>query len=248
MKILIFALIALAAYVSCTPLTDDEALAEIGIFLNELEIIKNDFGKKFQPIFTSNVDKICVLNKLKKFNNVDEILRTWKNEEDQEFYKTMLVLFSAQCFKNFEAILDFVFENRLTYNLLYQAFIDDPMFKEYADKIPCFNDYAVRQKFVDPEAYSYNINIVDADRCSEDLHLIKAGFNQIFELKHDVRKRECFIQEKDTIERFLLHHGLLIQFELNGEQIVNERKKFIDDINILIDELTECALTPGNEI
>jgi hypothetical protein len=67
-------------------------------------------------------------------------------------------------------ILEFAFENLMTFNILINAFIDEPLLKNYSNILTCANKYAVdNNNFLSETVHGYNLKLADEndEKCKE---------------------------------------------------------------------------------
>ena len=256
MKVKFALIFAFAALVSCDhqsdsksvtegQLTDDEAISLINdnMFAGEEEKYKDN---EFAKFIVNKINQTCVLNHLKKHNAVEQILRPSHEAEDSS--RLLILLLSTMCLKNLDALLDYTFENYMTFNILYRAFIDEPELKEYSDNFKCFNAYAIEHKIFDAQMYKLNTDVIEVELCEKRKEIVRENIDHLFIGKFfksfNFKNIKCFQEVVPRVENSILRSILLIQTELTASQRILEKSKFIETVHSLTESLSICGMTP----
>jgi hypothetical protein len=267
MQLALIATIALFAFVNCSPsetenvvpFTDEDGLKDIdAVFDFIYEIIKK---RPMNPetisykLLMDNIDKNCALNQAKKYN-IEHKIAVFKADiiasPSDESTIGQGITIGYYCFKKIDALLEFTFENFMTFHTLYQAFADEAALAPYVDKLRCANAYAVNHKIVDSESYSFDIDVKNVEECEEDKEVARKFIDDrsesVLEVDMVRNNKECFQTFFTSAENFFLRYILLVQVEMTRDQIVNEKANFIKGFHSRFDDFLNCALSTAHEI
>jgi hypothetical protein len=261
MKFFVVALIAFAACVNAapseTPLTDSEAFEIINRIFDRVDEATNPAKHVVKEIVHNEAERTCILNQLKKFNAVERILHYDRQSGDEDENKNLSIFFlhyfAGLCLEDVNVLAEFLFDNTMTFNILYRAFITEPEFKEYADRVHCANKYALDHKVFEANEYPFNVEINNADQCEKEKSFIREVINEVVFTKlltHGRFKenKQCYENVLSKLETFVLRFVLLIQFELNEAQHNSEEAHFVKEFHAITDAFAECALASGNQV
>lgn len=129
------------------------------------------------------------------------------------------VAISALCSTKTNAILEFAFENLMSYHTLLKAFIDDPEMAELYDILHCANKYAVDKGITVPHQYELNYNL--KNETEEECAAMIANFDDSISMYEDITRdqleKPCTKKVFDEAKNFVTRNTLLIQVELNED-------------------------------
>jgi hypothetical protein len=197
-------------------------------------------------------DKHCMYNKIKdanllKYLNKDYII---ENRSDRTTALLVWLTVSMQCSDKSNAIVEFVFENLMTFHVLYKSIMKEPALRNYTHYVNYANKYAVDNHFIGETVHGTKVNIAvdNEDNYSEFRELVNVatGVAKIGARKEFMRT--CAIGIVDDLEKLFAHTVLLIQFELTFDQKRKERENFVRGVKNFFDAILPCAVTPRTQL
>ncbi|CRL01057.1 CLUMA_CG014209, isoform A [Clunio marinus] len=207
---------------------------------------------KFVKGLLNSIDQSCVLRKYKENHMLQDIQTPIVNIaalEEGEGIDAALVFgnIALSCSNKLKGVLAFIFENLMSYGSLIDVFRDEDPFKEFIDDLVCYNNYAVRSNFLDPNAYSHlNYELVNKTQEECDAEIAE-NKKDITELLDDVAifvgegHRNCYQTEIiNTAEKIFMKYLLLIPLGLTDAQKMEEKTAFINDIVGFLERLLTC--------
>lgn len=174
MKLCLIFLLAFAASITCAPQATSEASADIKssdeVAFEDIESMFASFGEYKAPFtltinkkqhFLSDkilpsIDRQCMLTEYKKHDYVDKIdMQKLKPYSDRMMAKWTFIAVAAPCSSKFSPLMEFVFENAMTLNIIWKTFKDDEEFSPFNEALTCANSYAVKNNYLDPEEFAF---------------------------------------------------------------------------------------------
>lgn len=251
MKLLLLLLAVSVCSIDCVlqPIPEELNLSpREEIVMNNMTKVLNqlvrDMDVPFFDDFMKSVDKRCMLNEYKKRSLFNQLLnKNAFNGKMAVVANAALFNTAAMCSNKTDAILTFMFENLMTFELLVRAFVDDPTYKEYADIVTCANSYAFEKRIINPRANNINHTLREGT-VKICMTLIRRVDSLTERLKLQVPqyfKSECPVKLFGIAKRFIVKNILLVQVQLNQEQKLHERNNFIADARKIMEEIVECV-------
>ena len=258
--------------VQVAQINDEQAANYINLIINRLEkdaSSSESVDNQIVKFVIHGIDKKCVLSHYKKYNAVNlasELNKLMEEDEQRDvneektpeekakahFPVLAALLFGIPCNKNFDAYLEYFFENIMTFQVLYKAFADEPEFKEYIDYVTCANAYAIDHKYIDSHEHTYITEVANTEVCESNKEMAKqivdGTVEEVLSSFKVTTNKECYKKALLKIESFVLHYVLLIQVELTDVQRIQERTNFIKDFHDIVDGIAHCYATSSNEV
>ena len=235
-----------------TPVTDEKTMK----YVNEMfDSLANPSGPKEELMkdILDGIDRKCIFNQYKKYNFEDQVFSK-ENErmKNSEVSKIAVIIFATQCDTSVDALLEYFFENFMTFRILYKAFADEPEIKDYIDRVRCLSAYAVNHKIVDTTTYTFKTEVDNSERCEAEKQMIRGLADEfisdtITQLEAG-DSQDCLQKSMTTAENYILRNALLIQIDLTDEQKVTERQNFVKDMHKLLEDVIHCFVAQTNEI
>jgi hypothetical protein len=217
-----------------------------------VELAPEGFQKTLLTVFASSLNTKCMMDRYVE-NNLTLTLTLLLNETSKDSNSTPLIVFAdiaAMCsWKTYE-LLDFVFDNLMTYRTLYGMLEDSllysPELKTFKRLLTCANIYAVKNGIIDPELYKFNDKLMsyesDAEAKCQGLYIQGRYFVlRMQRLSRDQTYRSCSMKVVDQVKRILMKNVLLLQINLTAAQIKKEKKIFFDDVQQVMKSILDCA-------
>jgi hypothetical protein len=244
------------AFLAVGAVADDEYFVseEDGVKLFDAfwDSLKEDYAQKdnfgFLQIAERSFDKHCMYNKYKdanllKFINAQYIV---DHKFDKKMIQFAFLSVSVQCSNKADVFAEFLFENLLTYHIIYKSVMKEPALRNFTHFVNYANKYAVDNHYIDETIYGTKVNfdIDNEDNYSEFREIVKiaTGIAKIGARKEFMRT--CAIGIISHLEKLFAHTILLIQFDLTFDQKKQERENFIKRVREIRSEVLPCAATP----
>lgn len=256
MKFVFFVIIALIAGAKCQhghEITAPKTLKNTPMddVNDSLKYIKH-FKYWWHTLHVNMIDKQCVVDKYTELN----LLAYIPSEVNENFPKqirssrylalNMFVVVVTRCIKQYDAIMDYFYENLMTTHILYNALKDEPEFKTYSDMIMCANYHAETKNISEVHTYNlkYKMDNKTQTQCDGWIAEFKVFRKEVTDNfcgtdgTIDVR---CFYTFFDSFEKLALKHVLLMQVELTTEQRKETRIRFKKNWSTLMDSALVCG-------
>lgn len=193
-------------------------------------------------VLLHSVDKTCVLNHYKNHGLIKKIPNL-KTSELTHADVLILVGFAKACSSKTEYFIEFLFEAFMSTHYLLEVFIHEPEFKEYSDMLVCANNYAVTNKYLDPEVYKINYTMPDRaeEDCKTTIEKVEQGIEYAESEYRRFMSAECVKEIFDDVKSILMKYALLVQIELKGEQKNDLRDKFVKEVLENDEKLVICT-------
>lgn len=201
----------------------------------------------FLKVGISSVDRKCMYrkyadNKVLKYINLDEI----KENPELGF---VFASIAFQCSSKLDVLGQFVFDNFMTYHILYDAFVDEPALKNYTSYVKCANKYAIDNHVLEETVHGTKLKVPSghSEICDEFNTVYKAYTSMIKIMVRRKFERTCVISFLDYVEKVLFRTTLLIQVDLTPDQQKQEREKFVQEIHEVLKNVITCAKTQRSD-
>lgn len=190
----------------------------------------------------TTTDKKCMVEKYKQ-NKIDAAIPTQdlvtvfsSGKMNQIAAGVAFIDIAVLCNSKTDIILKFIFENFMSFHILFVGFSDAPELKEIVEQMKCANKYAIEHKILDQNVYKIDNKVSPGqeENCKKLLTTFARGLGPDFAPKNVI---EILIE----IESFLLKYGLMIQVELTAANKEQERTKFIAEARALLEKLLKVA-------
>lgn len=236
--------------------TEDDLLGEN--IANNLRVIKKLGDSDIVTSILNSVDQKCVLRRYKKYKLESELTQEaldFLNLENRPIDPVLIFAnIALTCSNKLNALLGFVFDNLFSYSGLLDAFREDEPFKEFIDDLICYNNYAVKENFIDPIEYpnlQYKlVNHTEAE-CEESVKDLKESLTdtiEFVELLTTLNHPKCLEKEVSSeAEKFFLKYALLVPLGLTDDQRKRERVNFIADVLQGLEKLLSCNIKKEQE-
>jgi hypothetical protein len=252
--ILVLALFAIGAIADDGPIpTEEVALENINKIFELLQgRLRRDEEKLIAKIMVNSIDKSCMLKKYKEGNWLkyvgDEYFDGYSLEGDDAHGAFFGI--ALQCSNKVDVLAKFVFDNYMTFHILFKPLMDEPALKNYTSYVWCVNKYAVDNHFMQDTVYGQKVKLAydDDELCDEFMEVAKAmtaGF-KLFLRKE--AERTCAIKTLAHAEKVLIRNILLVQFDLTFEQKHEERDRFVKEVDRFIDNFLHCVVAPKTKV
>jgi replicative DNA helicase len=223
---------------------DEAAKAKISKAFMEAQVIismQKPPMKYFESSFLRSVNQNCILEHYKKHGIVDRIPDITAPKKASDI--AILVLFTKSCSPKTDLLIEFAFEVFMSYRFIVEAFVHEPEFKEYADMLLCANNYAVNNKYLDPEVYKINHTLPESAEagCRLMEESVEMEMKRMEESYQQFMSLECTRQMLEDAKKIVLKYGLLIQIELSEGQEKELRENFVKEIHDDEDKIVSCA-------
>ena len=252
MKIVCEVVLVLTLFLHVHAASDENSLTQDDdarlIFNNITEHIGSMASKKpFSWPIVKSMDHECMLNKYKEHNFMSKMLTEDVLDCDDVDSKLVLLTIGTSCSSKFHALLGFIFDSAFALADLINAFRDDEPFKGYLDNLICFNNYAVRSKWIDTNVYNdfeYNLINKTEEECDQKIQKFREPANAI--LKEIIAFQPgvpvCFKNEIfSTAEKIFFKYAILIPANISVEQKKNAKMNFVNDIEDALNQLLNCS-------
>ena len=199
---------------------------------------------KFISIVSKSLDKSCMVNYYKKYNLVEKIpIANSPPREDDVVNYFIFLETAALCSTKTNAILEFSFENLMSYHTLLKAFINDPELVDLSDFLHCANKYAVTNGITIPHQYELNFTLKKEteEECNAMTRKLDVNFAM---LKRDFQKqinRPCVDFVINEMKKIMTRNILLVQVDLDEIQKRQEENNFVRDIRMVLEDSLKCA-------
>jgi hypothetical protein len=213
--------------------------------------VPNEKTKFLAELALASLDKECMYQKYK-----EQHLLRWINLEYVESHKLekqmaeVMFGIGLQCSNKVDVLAEFLFENFMTFHIIYKSFVDEPAVRNYTRYIECANKYAVEQHFLDETVYGNKVKFSEesSDLCDE-FNAIYTAASSVGKLglRQEVR-RACAIGIMNHIEKALVRTILMLQFDLTFDQKKEEREHFVKEVHEIIRKVAPCAAQPETKI
>jgi len=231
---------------------DKVALKKINDLLEKFKE-KGSMNHQLSPVvavIAKSFDEECMLEKYKEHNfaelvPTDEMMAVGGLRPIAAM--SAFIDVALLCNNKTDALLKFMFENYMSHEVLFKAFIGEPEFKHYADVLKCANKHAIEMKLLDPSMFDIDVEMTE-EKCKE--MIVTSNAQLIQSVEKQTQKNITAIAFE--VEEFALKYGLLIQVELTQEQKIEERAKFVMDAHKILEDilkyLVEQILENGSDI
>lgn len=113
-------------------------------------------------VFSTSIDKNCMLQKYKTKNLVSKIptketIGTGQNVS----LEVLLTDIAVICSTKTDAFLESTFNVLMSFQVLLKSFIEDSEYREYTNILTCANSYAVENNILDPSVYDFNESVLE---------------------------------------------------------------------------------------
>jgi hypothetical protein len=258
MKLFIVLSVAIAiAVISCqaAPQVDSEYVTEDDIArrrINEtLETVASlaDDNKIALAVLKS-IDQQCMLESYQRNQITTEVLffEDMTEIENVDPYIAFANI-ALSCSSKLDGFLSFVFDNLFSFSGLLDTFREDDPFKKFIDDLICFNNYAVKTNFLNPEEYDhlkYELVNQTQEECDEYLKELQDGANGAVDLVSSFVISDhayCLkTQLANEAEKFFLKYFLLIPLGLTEDQRKAKKLNFIADSREGLQKILSCNI------
>lgn len=260
MKLKVVLMMSLVASVYCKPqsiiqdgesTTEEVAISKLDDILDQAPtlLIKEDSNRLIKilvPIFINSVNKTCLLNKYRSFGLFDEILVIDRNQPSKfsSSKAQTLIVFAVICSSKIDSLYEFGFELLMSTHVLFEAFINEPEMKEYADMLTCANSYAVQNNLLDPKVFKFNYKMNDENEisCNQMVKCFETNTEMAFNKALQLSSAKCIEDIGTGYRNLVFKNFLLVQFELTGEQRKQMGKTFVDELRAQDEKWYTCVL------
>jgi hypothetical protein len=252
--ILVLALFAVGAFADDDRIpTEEVALENISkVFEGFQRRLRRDEEKLIGKIAINSIDKSCMVQKYKEGNLLKYVGDEYFDEDSLEGDDAMgaFLGIALQCSNKVDVLAKFVFENYMTFHILFKPLIDEPAIENYTSYVWCVNKYAVDNHFMEDTVYDQKVRLAhdDDELCDEFMEVAKAmtaGFKLAFRKEFE---RTCAIKTLAHAEKVLIRNILLVQFDLTFEQKYEERDRFVKEVHRFIENFLHCAVAPKSKV
>jgi hypothetical protein len=267
MKFALIAVVALVAYVNCSasdienvvPFIEEDGIRDINAVFNivyqRIEERSNNPESFAIKLIMDSIDKNCLLEQAKKYKVEHKIAEFRAGVIDKISASDLTIsqglIIGYSCVKNIDKLLEFTFENFMTFHTLYKGFADEIALAPYVDKLRCVNAYAVNHKIVDAETFSFDTDVKNAEECEAGKEvarkIIDDSKQSVLEARMIRDIKECFQKLFTSAENFFLRYILLVQVEMTKDHSRNEKANFIKGFHSHFDNFLQCALSTVND-
>jgi hypothetical protein len=251
--------LVVVAFLAVGAVADDEFFVseEDGVELIDAvwDSLKEDFADSdklgFIQIVARSFDRHCMYNKYKEANLLKFINAQYIKDHrfDKKMIQFSFMSVSMQCSSKADVITEFVFENLMTFHVLYKSVMKEPALRNFTHYVNYANKYAVDNHFIDETVYGTKVNVAvdNEDNYSEfrELLNVATGVAKIGARKELMRT--CAIGIVDDLEKLLFRTFLLLQFDLTFDQKKQEREYFVKRAQEIRAEVLPCAATPRSK-
>lgn len=228
---------------NCSPNNPNNKSLKEETFSSINKIFAEVNNEKFRGLFafTRSIDRECIFTNYKSRNMLDHLnydkIANRRDSNSLALYAFVNV--AAICSSKTDTILQFLFENLMTHQILYKAFIDDPEFSDEKSLLTCANNYAVENLLIDPNVYDINYTVDDEmlKRCSNITSIIKV-YGAILHSKISQQFKKNSLDEiKMEMKNFALKYFILVQVDLTPEQKQQERDNLVKDARMVMENI-----------
>lgn len=246
-------LISFLAISSTTKVSENEKITQIFSEIRQIdnETVQNLF---YSPLVNS-VDVNCMVDQYEKYNLTESLIEkiSFNSENSEEIFKTLIFFdIAAICSAKLDPILDFNFDNFLTFKILIDAFIDDRELKTYKDALICVNNLTITQGLWDnqlhPLSLTSQLTNETEEKCNEYFGVwlitdmaVESAVVQMF-------NRSCSLSILKEVETLALKTAMLLQVNLTELQKTQERKNFTENIHKILESILTCASQPPEKV
>jgi hypothetical protein len=238
------------------PYSEENTIISIEKLLKETEYSLNRNLRRHSKFFFDLVDKKCVRDKY-DFHNLTQTLERDALPEDicespmilkYSRFQTPTVLLSfnslvVQCFSKLDSVLEFMFENLMSYHNVYKSFVKEPALRNYTSYIWCANKYAVDHHIIDETIHGSKLKLdgFDDDFCQDTTVLVETAL-----LTNKLGYREklglfCSVKVVDDIVRHFIRTILLVQVDMSFADKKAEREGFVKTTRKLLEDIVDCG-------
>jgi hypothetical protein len=238
------------------PYSEENTIITVEKLLEETEFTLNKNVRRYSKFLFDFVDKKCLRDKYDA-HNLTQILERDAWPEDicespmtskQTRFQTPTVVLSfnslvVQCFTKVDSVLEFMFENLMSYHNVYKSFVKEPALRNYTSYIWCANKYAVDHHIIDETVHGSKLKLddFDDDSCQDATVLVetalwthKLGYRQKLSLF-------CSVKVVDDIVRHFIRTILLVQVDMSFADKKIERERFVNTTKKLLENIVDCA-------
>ena len=214
----------------------------------------------FAKALIKSIEQYCTLNKYKEHNFMSEMLTRevldLNTRETGEIDAQLVFLhFAMSCSSKLDALLEFIFDYAFFFTDLIDAFRDDEPFKGCLDDLSCYNNYAVRSKWIDTKVYTefeYNLINKTEEECDYKIQKLIELANEVSEetLGNIGRKDLICLQNEivSTAIKIFFKYVILIPANRGVEQKTNAKKNFLNDFKGPLNQLLVCSEKASSRI
>ena len=257
MRFLTFVLIFcgfLNAFVNVFGVVEVKNKEKIEKVLEDIRNISNEtLTTLASSMFVSFLDVECILAKYEKHNLTDKIIMKIVIESDNPedlFHSIIFFDIVASCFKNVDVLLEFSFENLMTFKILVDGFIDNPAMETHKNSLICINNLTIANGLWNENIYPLNSQSAIGSNmsCNELLGVWVFANMAIEGVIGGAFSRQCVFPILKEAEILALKTAMLLQVNLTDSQNDSEKKNFIHKVHKICDDILVCASQPPEKL
>ena len=239
---------------------DEDAILILRETFEKIGSTSLDSEEPFLRAILKSIDQNCMLKKYKEDKLLSEMLtrealNTSSSSDKEIDAKLVFFNITISCSSKLDALLEFVFDFAFTFTDLMNAFRDDEPFKRYIDDLPCYNNYAVRNNWIDTNVHTkfeYNLITKTEEECDQKIQRLRRLANVVLEVKLGVLlvvigqyDPESCLRKKIilTAEKIFFKYAILIPTNISFKQKKNARMNFVNDIKDALNQVLICITT-----
>jgi hypothetical protein len=215
-----------------------------------LDEVRKLFNNAIISMLVNSVDVNCMLSEYAKFNLNDKIIdKNGIDSENPEDYFLKIIFFdiAAVCSKKTDALLEFEFDNFMSYEVLYKAFINEPEVETIKDLVTCVNNFTIETGIWDNKLYPVDSNVPKdfAETCSELVQRLIQFQLMINDTILNVFKRSCALSIMSDLEALTMRTAMLLEVDLTSDQKLQEKKSHNKNTRKIMENILTCSSQPA---
>lgn len=188
-------------------------------------------------IVERSINVSCAAEKVKKYGLDEKLAELIGNEAEftdkQKKEFTYIIFKPLQlCSTISRPISDTIFDVVMSFGHLVRAFKDEPELAEYMTFVKCANNYAVKNKLIDPKVYALDYKFIDPMEkfaCEEMKKEFLEGYDEA-----------CWKESAADTVNFAIRTVLLTQVKLTSQQHQTVSDYFFNEMNRISEKTGVC--------